>query len=169
MRWIPLVPGAAAFSDFFLKRDPCLQGWCSLHSGCCALPSQAPQGSCPRPFSRLPSECLVGLPEFSQGVQTPLPLQAPVPSPSHSSLYLVLGKSVTVFTWIPLMWLLWHPEVSAPRETHAQRPFLPAGTRPFSRFRVCSPAGQVLTLQSDKGGKNVFAAFSTSELKPEPG
>ena len=96
MRWIPLVPGAAAFSDFFLKRDPCLQGRCSLHSGCCALPSQAPQGSCPRPFSRLPSECLVGLPESSQGVQTPLPLQAPVPSPSHSSLYLVFGKSVTV-------------------------------------------------------------------------
>lgn len=169
MRWIPLVPGAAAFSDFFLKRDPCLQGRCSLHSGCCALPSQAPQGSCPRPFSRLPSECLVGLPESSQGVQTPLPLQAPVPSPSHSSLYLVFGKSVTVFTWIPSMWLLWHPEVSAPGETHAQCPFLPASTRPFSRFRVCSPAGQVSTLQSDKGGKNVFAAFSISELKLEPG
>ena len=169
MRWIPLVPGAAAFSDFFLKRDPCLQGRCSLHSGCCALPSQAPQGSCPRPFSRLPSECLVGLPESSQGVQTPLPLQAPVPSPSHSSLYLVFGKSVTVSPGFLRCGFCGTQKCLPPGETHAQCPFLPASTRPFSRFRVCSPAGQVSTLQSDKGGKNVFAAFSISELKLEPG
>lgn len=135
MQWIPVVCKVAVLSCFFLNGRALFIGHCAEWP-----PKEAVSGHSPifRP------KCLVGLTELTGDTDSPTFTDPRAFPSTHSSPYLVFGKSVKIFTWIPFTGLCGIQQ-SLPQGSACSVSLSPCGHVSFSRFQGClEPHSSVL-------------------------